>query len=112
VFKKRSSKKTAVVGLELDPAHIAAAQVTVNGSVSVSKGAVAPLRPGLLRDGEVVDTAALSDGLRALFAEHQLGTHVRIGVANQRIVVRTLDLPLVHDETALAAAVHAGARCR
>ena len=59
-----------------------------------SKGAVAQLRPGILRDGEVADAPALSDELRTLFAEHDLGTRVRLGVANQRIVVRTLDLPL------------------
>jgi type IV pilus assembly protein PilM len=109
MFKSRRRQEKTVVGLELDPSHIAAAEVHVNGQVMVKRGAVADLRPGVLRDGEVVDTAALSEGLRALFAEHQLGTHVRIGVANQRIVVRTLDLPLVHDETALATAVHAGA---
>jgi type IV pilus assembly protein PilM len=108
VFKK-SSPQAAVVGLDLDPGHLAAAEVTVNGSVSLKRGAVTPLRPGILRDGEVVDSAALSDALRALFAENDLGTTVRLGVANQRIVVRTLDFPVVHDERALELAVYAGA---
>jgi type IV pilus assembly protein PilM len=109
MFKSRRRQERTVVGLELDPSHIAAAEVHVNGQVTVSKGAVADLRPGVLRDGEVVDPAGLSEGLRALFAEHALGTHVRVGVANQRIVVRTLDLPLVADGAALDAAVRAGA---
>ena len=109
MFKSRRRQERTVVGLELDPSHIAAAEVHVNGQVTVRKGAVADLRPGVLRDGEVVDPAALAEGLRALFAEHDLGTRVRIGVANQRIVVRTLDLPLVSDEAALDAAVRAGA---
>jgi type IV pilus assembly protein PilM len=109
MFKSRSRQEKTIVGLELDPSHIAAAEVHVNGQLMVRKGAVADLRPGVLRDGEVVDAAALSEGLRALFAEHELGTNVRIGVANQRIVVRTLDLPLVTDPAALDAAVRAGA---
>jgi type IV pilus assembly protein PilM len=109
MFKSRRRQAKTIVGLELDPSHIAAAEVHVNGQIMVSKGAVADLRPGVLRDGEVVDTAALSDGLRTLFAENDLGTNVRIGVANQRIVVRTLDLPLVNDDAALEAAVRAGA---
>lgn len=109
MFKSRRRQEKTVVGLELDPSHIAAAEVHVNGRIIVRKGAVADLRPGVLRDGEVVDATALSDGLRALFAEHELGTHVRIGVANQRIVVRTLDLPLVNDAKALEGAVLAGA---
>jgi len=109
MFKSRRRQEKTVVGLELDPSHIAAAEVHVNGQVLVKKGAVADLRPGVLRDGEVVDAAALSDGLRALFAEHDLGTHVRIGVANQRIVVRTLDLPVLADEKALEEAVRISA---
>jgi type IV pilus assembly protein PilM len=109
MFKSRRRPEKTIVGLELDPSHIAAAEVHVNGQIMVTKGAVADLRPGVLRDGEVVDVAALSEGLRALFAEHELGTTVRIGVANQRIVVRTLDLPYVEDDMALEVAVRAGA---
>lgn len=106
---KRKQRTATIVGLELDPSHIAAAEVEVNGQVTVTKGAVAHLRPGILRDGEVVDTAELSDALRKLFADTDLGTNVRLGVANQRIVVRTLDLPLVSDDKALELAVHASA---
>jgi type IV pilus assembly protein PilM len=105
VFKKRSSSKAAVVGLDLDPGYIAAAEVTVNGSLTLKRGAVAPLNPGVLRDGEVADVAALGDALRSFFAEHELSNRVRLGIANQRIVVRTLDLPPLDDHKALAAAV-------
>jgi type IV pilus assembly protein PilM len=109
MLKSRRRQDKTVVGLEMDPSHIAAAEVHVNGQITVKKGAVADLRAGILRDGEVIDTAGLSESLRSLFAEHDLGTNVRIGVANQRIVVRTLDLPVTHDEAALKLAVQAGA---
>jgi type IV pilus assembly protein PilM len=105
VFKKRSSSKAAVVGLDLDPGYIAAAEVTVNGSLTLKRGAVAPLRPGVLRDGEVADVTALGDALKSFFAEHELSNRVRLGIANQRIVVRTLDLPPLDDAKALGAAV-------
>jgi type IV pilus assembly protein PilM len=105
VFSKRAPKSSTVVGLELDPGHIAAAEVTVNGVVSLKHGAVAELRPGLVRDGEVVDATALADRLKGFFAENELPTRVRLGIANQRIVVRTLDLPPLDDPKALAAAV-------
>jgi type IV pilus assembly protein PilM len=104
VFKKRSSQ-TTTVGLELDPGHVAAAEVAVNGSITLKRGAVAQLRPGTLRDGEVVDGAELSETLKTLFEEHELPRRVRIGIAHQRIVVRTLDLPVFEDEKGLAAAV-------
>ncbi len=66
MFKKKQRSAT-VVGLDLDPSHIAAAEVHVNGSVSVKKSAVAALRPGVLRDGEASDPVALAEALRELF---------------------------------------------
>jgi len=104
VFKKKQRSAT-VVGLDLDPSHIAAAEVHVNGSVTVKKGAVAALRPGVLRDGEASDPAALAEALRELFDAHDLPRRVRLGIANQRIVVRSLDLPVIDDPKGLAAAV-------
>ena len=105
MFKKRSSSQAAIVGLDLDPGHIAAAEVTVNGSLSLKRGAVAPLRPGILRDGEVADVPALAEALKSFFDENGFSKRVRLGIANQRIVVRTLDLPPLEDEKALGAAV-------
>ena len=43
--------------------------------------------------------------LRDLFPEHKLGRRVRLGVANQRIVMRTLDLPPMREAKEIASAV-------
>ena len=104
MFKKKQRSAT-VVGLDLDPSHIAAAEVHANGSVTVKKGAVVALRPGVLRDGEASDPAALAEALRELFDANDLPRRVRLGIANQRIVVRSLDLPVIEDPKGLAAAV-------
>ena len=110
VFRKKRSPQTSVVGLELDAGHLAAAEVSVNGALTLTRGAVAELEPGVMRDGEVADPIALAEALKALFAEHELPKRVRLGIAHQRIVVRTLDLPaVVDDPKALAAAVRAAA---
>jgi type IV pilus assembly protein PilM len=105
ILKRSGKAANTVVGLDIDPAHLAAAEVHVNGSVSVTRAAVAPLKPGVLRDGELSDPSALTAALKALWAEHKLPDRVRVGIANQRIVVRTLDLPPLSDEKALASAV-------
>jgi type IV pilus assembly protein PilM len=105
MFKRKSAGSKGVVGLDLEPSHIAAAEVHVNGSITVKRGAVAPLRPGILRDGEVVNAAALTEALREMWAEHDLPKTVRLGIANQRIVVRALDVPPIEDPKGLAAAV-------
>src|SRR4051794_33741649 len=54
---KRSSKP--VVGLDIEPSAVAAAQVSVNGSISINRAAVVPLEPGIVRDGEVADVDGL-----------------------------------------------------
>jgi len=86
-----SAGKT-IVGLDIEPGYVAAVE-TRPGNVAVERAAAAPLAPGVVRDGEVVDVETLASVLRDLFAEHKLGKRVRLGVANQRIVMRTFDLP-------------------
>ena len=84
--------------------------MSLDGSLTLTRGAVAELAPGIMRDGEVADPVALAEAVKALFAEHELPKRVRLGIAHQRIVVRTLDLPsVIDDESALAAAVRAAA---
>ncbi len=102
-------KAPALAGLDLDPAHLAAAEVHVNGVATVQRGVVAPLAPGVLRDGEVADSAALTEAVRALWDGSGLPSRVRLGIANQRVVVRTLHLPVLEDPRAVAAAVEAEA---
>ena len=109
MLKSRRRQEKTIVGLEMDPSHLAAAQVEVNGKVSVTKGAVAELRPGIVRDGEVADPVALTEELRKLFADGELSTQVRLGIANQRIVVRALDVAPVDDEKLLEEMVRAEA---
>jgi type IV pilus assembly protein PilM len=99
----RSATKT-VTGLDIEPGYVTAVE-TSPGGVSVQRAAVASLAPGVVRDGEVVDVATLAGVLSTLFDEHKLSRRVRIGVANQRIVVRTIDLPPLPDPKELASAV-------
>jgi type IV pilus assembly protein PilM len=101
-----TSKKTLpVVGLDIETGSIAATEVRGGGSRTVSRAAIAPLRPGVVSEGEVQDQEALSGALKGLFAKHKLGKSVRLGIANQRVVVRTLQLPLIEDEKELDNAV-------
>jgi type IV pilus assembly protein PilM len=93
-------------GVDIDPSGITAAEVSINGRLSVRAAAFAPLEPGVVRDGEVVDAEALSEALRGLFRDNKgLGKRVRVGVANQKIVVRPLELPYLSDPKELEAAV-------
>ena len=106
-----AKRESIIVGLEIEPAAVHAAAVTVNGKVEIRDAAVSPLEAGIVRDGEVHDVEGLADALRALYAEHKgLSKKVRIGVANQKIVVRILELPPITDQKELAAAVRFSAQ--
>jgi type IV pilus assembly protein PilM len=94
-----------VVGLDIQPGFVAAVKARVNGSIQAEQAAVLPLPADTVRDGEVMDQEALADVLRELFAASGMGKRVRIGVANQRTVLRTLELPPITDRKELAAAV-------
>ncbi len=95
----------ALVGLDIQPGFVAAVQARVNGSILAERAAALPLAADTVRDGEVADEDALSDVLRELFKDSGMSKRVRIGVANQRTVLRTLELPALSDEKELAAAV-------
>jgi type IV pilus assembly protein PilM len=95
-----------VVGLDIQPGHVAAVQARVNGSIVVKHAAGASLPADTVREGEVLDEGVLSETLRELFKDSRLSRRVRLGVANQRTVLRTLELPPVTDRKELAAAVN------
>jgi type IV pilus assembly protein PilM len=94
-----------VVGLDIQPGHVAAVEARVNGSIVVQHAAGAPLPADTVREGEVLDEGVLSETLRDLFKDGRLNRRVRLGVANQRTVLRTLELPPITDRKELDAAV-------
>jgi type IV pilus assembly protein PilM len=95
-----------IVGLDIQPGHVAAVQARVNGSIVVKHAVGAPLPADTMREGEVLDEGVLSETLREVFKDGRLSRRVRLGVANQRTVLRTLELPPVTDRKDIAAAVN------
>ncbi len=94
----------SIVGLDIEPGYVAAA-LGSDARISVERAVYAALPGGAVRDGEVVDVDTVASVLRDLFAEHKLPKRVRLGVANQRIVMRTIDLPPLRDPKEVASAI-------
>jgi type IV pilus assembly protein PilM len=94
-----------VAGLDIEAGSVAATEVAVNGTAQVTGSAIGALDPGTFHEGEVLDPDRLSAALKSLFAEHKLSKRVRLGVGNQRVVVRTLRLPAIEDPKEMEAAV-------
>ncbi len=101
----RSRNGSTLVGLDIQPGYVSAVQVRVNGSILVQRAAGAPLPPDTVREGEVIDEQALAETLREMFRDSHLDKRVRVGIANQRTVLRTLEMPPIPDGKELATAV-------
>jgi type IV pilus assembly protein PilM len=95
----------AVVGLDLEAGSIAATELRTNGSTRVTGASVHALSPGVVREGEVVDPDALVVALKEMFAANKLSKNVRLGIANQRVVVRTVRIPAIDDAKELETAI-------
>ncbi len=93
----------APVGLDIGTDFIRAAQIKSSGSGNalVAYGSVA-MPFGAVVEGEIVDPAAVSGAINELWK--RTGLHVKdvaIGVSNQKVVVRLIDLPFMErDELA------------
>lgn len=100
-----TAKNKPVVGLDVEAGSVAAAEVAANGHVAVSRFGVVPLGSGVFRDGEVSDAEALGEALKELFVRNRLAKNVRLGVASQRVAVRTLRMPAIEDPKELETAI-------
>ena len=104
-LSRSRSRGSTLVGLDIQPGYVSAVQARVNGSILVQRAAGAALPPDVVREGEVLDGAVLSDTLREMFEQSRMDKRVRVGVANQRTVLRTMELPPLTDRKELATAV-------
>ena len=95
-----------LVGLKIGSSQLAAARIQ-NGAVPELVQAVrGPLEPGIVVGGEVRDPEALAVALKDFFKRHKLPKRgVRLGIANNRIGVRTFDLTGIDDPKQLDNAV-------
>src|SRR5687767_11170470 len=90
----------SVIGLDVGTAAVRAAEVHFGrGTPSLVRFGQVALPPGAVVAGEVVDAAAVSAALRRLWREAGFsGKRVVTGVAGQRVVARTTDLPVMSDD--------------
>lgn len=94
------------VGLDIGTDHARVAQVKSSGSgLALSSYNVAPMPMGAVVEGEIVDVDAVSSAIRDLWRRGGLsGKDVAIGVSNQKVVVRLIDLPFM-DKAELEGAI-------
>jgi type IV pilus assembly protein PilM len=103
---KDSGHVQKFVGLKIGASQLAAASVANNGSAELLQVARQDLEAGIVVGGELRDPERLSVALREFFAKNDLPRrNVRLGVANNRIGVRTFEIIGVDDPSQLDNAV-------
>ncbi len=102
----RGGKGKKIVGLKIGASQLAAARVTNNGSAELLQVAREPLSPGVVVGGELRDPDALAIALKEFFNKYKLPKRgVRLGIANNRIGVRTFEIAGIDDEKQLDNAI-------
>ena len=83
------------IGLDIGTSSVRAAQVTVSkGKAVLDRFGQVALPPGVVRDGEVVEPDAVGDAIKTLWSQAKFTKkEVVLGVSNQKVVVRLVDLP-------------------
>jgi type IV pilus assembly protein PilM len=95
-----------ITGLKIGASQLAAARVANNGSAELLQIARTSLEPGIVVGGELRDPDALAAALKEFFAANSLPKKgVRLGIANNRIGVRTFEIGGIADEKQLANAI-------
>jgi len=105
--RKTSGGKSGVVGLKVGASQVAAARVmNVNGSPQLLQVARETLADGIVVGGELRDIEGLAQALKDLFGKNKLPKRgVRLGIANNRIGVRTFEIVGIDDPKQLANAI-------
>jgi type IV pilus assembly protein PilM len=106
--QKSTSHKRAkrLVGLKIGGSQLAAARVVNNGVPELVQVAREPLESGIIVGGELREPELLADSLRAFFRKHKLPRQgVRLGIANNRIGVRILEIAGIDDPKQLENAI-------
>ena len=95
-----------LVGLKIGGSQLAAARVVNNGVPELVQVAREPLEGGIIVGGELREPELLAEALRAFFRKHKLPRQgVRLGIANNRIGVRILEIAGIDDPKQLENAI-------
>jgi type IV pilus assembly protein PilM len=99
-------RKKRLVGLKIGSSQLVAARVVNNGQADLVQIAREPLEAGIVVGGEPRRPDELANALRDFFKKHKLPRNgVRLGIANNRIGVRTLEIAGIDDPKQLGNAI-------
>lgn len=92
-------KPTSAIGLDIGTNSIRATELSINQDPPLlTRLGVIRVSPGLIKEGEITDVKGVSSVLRELWSKSHLSRkNVVLGIANQKVVVRLIDLPWMEE---------------
>ncbi len=91
--------RRSAIGLDIGTSVVRAAELSFGrGGVTLDRFGQVVLPDGAVRDGEVADETAVAESIKHLWSATGF-SHKRVvmGVANQRVIVRQMDLPWMEE---------------
>ena len=105
-FSRGGGNAKKIVGLKIGGSQIAAARIVNGDQPELLQAVREPLEHGIVVGGELRDPEALAVALKDFFARHKLPKRgIRLGIANNRIGVRTFEVTGIADPKQLANAI-------
>ncbi len=96
-----SPRKPGVsIGLDISTNSVKVAEVSLGkGDPVLSNLGIVHLPEGVVRDGEIEDGVTMAEALKELWSKTGIrGRSVTLGIANQRVIVRPIELPYMEKE--------------
>lgn len=85
-----------VVGLDIG--HTAVRAVGFSSASTVTAMASAPVLPGAVHEGEVLDVSSVTAAIKQAWTKSGLGKEVVIGVSGRHVIVRPMELPWLEEK--------------
>ena len=87
-----------VIGLDVGTHAVRVAEVELEDPPRVTAFGQVALPYDAMREGEIVDATAVTKAVQRLWSELNIGKgEVRLGIASPRVIVRTVEVPVMAD---------------
>lgn len=87
-----------VVGLDIGHTGVRAVGISAGSTPTITAVGSAPVAPGAVNEGEVLDPGSVGDALKQAWSKTGLGKDVVLGVSGRHVIVRQMELPWLEDK--------------
>ncbi len=87
-----------VVGLDIGHTSVRAVGISAGTKPTINAVGSAPVPPGAVNEGEVLDPSGVADAIKQAWAKSGLGKDVVLGLSGRHVIVRQVELPWLEEK--------------